>query len=164
MSNCFPVRDVVSESFPLKEVVHTGLTKLLTWSENPSMVLVPGVAISSPVLLGLTLRCDVGDEVLLGEQLRQKPARGWGWIWWITRGQWHHRRCFASTPVPVVTFCKKLETQEGLWQQVVRAKYFKNKTINTTKTRVTDSPCWKSIMKVRELYLIGRKISLQKKW
>lgn len=56
----------------------------------------------------------------------------------------------------------KLETQEGLWQQIIKARYFKNKTVSSIKTRVSDSPCWKSIMKVKELYMAGRRIMIGK--
>ena len=35
----------------------------------------------------------------------------------------------------------KLETQIGLWQTIVSAKYLKNKPVASLKCRATDSPC-----------------------
>ena len=55
----------------------------------------------------------------------------------------------------------KLESHDGLWQQIVRAKYLRNKSVTDVKTRVNDSPCWKGIMKVRDIYLAGRGIKLK---
>ena len=52
----------------------------------------------------------------------------------------------------------KLETQQGLWQEVIRAKYLKKDTVTSVKSRFSDSPIWKAIMKVKEYYLAGRKV------
>jgi hypothetical protein len=44
----------------------------------------------------------------------------------------------------VALLCKwwwKLETQEGLWQTIVKAKYFCNKSVVFVKARMSDSPC-----------------------
>lgn len=54
----------------------------------------------------------------------------------------------------------KLETQDSLWGKIIKAKYFRNKTVSSIKTRFNDSPCWKAIMKVKEVYMAGRQISL----
>lgn len=54
----------------------------------------------------------------------------------------------------------KLETQDGLWQKIVKAKYFRNQTVASVKPRFNDSPCWKNIFKVKETYMAGRKIIL----
>ena len=46
----------------------------------------------------------------------------------------------------VSLLCKwwwKLETQDGLWQRIVKAKYLRNKSIALVKARINDSPCWK---------------------
>jgi hypothetical protein len=56
----------------------------------------------------------------------------------------------------------KLETQDGLWQTIVKAKYFRNKSVASVKARMSDFPCWKAIMKVKDEYLLGRKIILHK--
>lgn len=52
----------------------------------------------------------------------------------------------------------KLENKKGLWQHIVRARYFSNKTVAAIQPRFTDSPCWKAIMKVKDVYFAGRKI------
>uniref|UniRef100_A0A453QG48 Reverse transcriptase zinc-binding domain-containing protein n=1 Tax=Aegilops tauschii subsp. strangulata TaxID=200361 RepID=A0A453QG48_AEGTS len=55
----------------------------------------------------------------------------------------------------------KLEIQQGLWQDVVRAKYFKNDTVSSVKCKFGDSPIWKAILKVKEIYLAGREVVLK---
>ena len=50
----------------------------------------------------------------------------------------------------------KLEIKDGLWQQIILARYFKNKTVANIRSRFSDSPCWKAIMKVKETYMAGR--------
>ena len=54
----------------------------------------------------------------------------------------------------------KLETRNGLWQEVIRAKYMKKDTVTSIKSKFSDSPMWKAIMKVKEYYLAGRKVVL----
>lgn len=49
---------------------------------------------------------------------------------------------------------------EGLWQQIVQAKYFCNQTVATVKACFLDSPCWKSILKVKHINMEGRKLVL----
>ena len=56
----------------------------------------------------------------------------------------------------------KLETQEGLWQKIVKAKYLRNKTVASVRPRVSDSPCWKNLLKVKDTYFCGRRITLRK--
>jgi hypothetical protein len=51
----------------------------------------------------------------------------------------------------------KLETQNGLWQDIVKAKYFRHGTVASIKPRVSDSPCWKAI-KLRMIILGGEKL------
>ena len=55
----------------------------------------------------------------------------------------------------------KLETKSGLWQDIVKAKYFRSDTVASIKGKISDSPCWKAIMKVKELYMAGRQVSIQ---
>ena len=50
----------------------------------------------------------------------------------------------------------KLETQQGLWQDVIRAKYLKIDSVASVRCRFGDSPSWKAIMKVKEHYFAGR--------
>lgn len=56
----------------------------------------------------------------------------------------------------------KLETQDGLWQRIVKAKYFRNQSISSVKPRFNDSPCWKHIMKVKNVYFAGREVILNR--
>lgn len=51
----------------------------------------------------------------------------------------------------------ELETSNGLWQQTVRARYFKRRTNATVQPRFNEAPCWKAIIKVKEVYFLGRK-------
>ena len=55
----------------------------------------------------------------------------------------------------------KLETQDGLWQRIAKAKYLRNKTVVSVKFRFNDSPCWKAVMQVKEIYMAGRGIKLR---
>jgi hypothetical protein len=54
----------------------------------------------------------------------------------------------------------KLETQNGLWQDIVRAKYLRNKTVADISARFNDSPCWKALLKVKDSYFAGRQVNL----
>jgi len=55
----------------------------------------------------------------------------------------------------------KLEKEEEIWQTIVRNKYLKNGMVSTVKTKWDDSPVWKDLMKVKHIYMAGRKIELQ---
>ena len=46
------------------------------------------------------------------------------------------------------------QTSDGLWQLIVRA------TVANIRSRFSDSPCWRAIMKVKETYMAGRKINI----
>jgi hypothetical protein len=56
----------------------------------------------------------------------------------------------------------KLETQNGLSEQIVKAKYLRNKSVAMVKPCVHDSPSWKTLLKVKEHYFAGRKIIVNK--
>jgi hypothetical protein len=49
----------------------------------------------------------------------------------------------------------KLETQDGLWQQIVKAKYLRNKSVAMVKPCIRDSPGWKTLLKVKDYYFEG---------
>jgi hypothetical protein len=55
----------------------------------------------------------------------------------------------------------KSETQNGLWQEIVKDCYLRNKTIATVLPRFSDSPCWKSLLQVKDVYFAGRKVKLK---
>lgn len=52
----------------------------------------------------------------------------------------------------------KLKNEDGIWQDLIKAKYLRNELVNTVKVKFDDSPVWKDIMKVKHLYLRGRKV------
>ena len=56
----------------------------------------------------------------------------------------------------------KVETQKGLWQDIVRARYLRNKTIADVTARFSYSPCSKSPLNVKNVYMLGRKIETKK--
>ena len=62
----------------------------------------------------------------------------------------------------IVKWWWKLETQKGLWQDIVQARYLCKKTIADVTARFSDSPCWKSLLKVKDLYMLGRGINLNR--
>jgi hypothetical protein len=49
-----------------------------------------------------------------------------------------------------------LENEDGLWQEIVRKKYVRNFPICLIPYRMSDSPLWKDMLKVRHIYLQGR--------
>jgi hypothetical protein len=53
-----------------------------------------------------------------------------------------------------------LETGEELRQDIVRKKYVKNSPTCLIPFRMTDSPLWKDLMKVRYIYLRGRRYKI----
>jgi hypothetical protein len=54
----------------------------------------------------------------------------------------------------------KLDTHQGLWEDIVKAKYLRNKSLATVECRFNDSPGWKALLKVKDTYLVGRKTKL----
>jgi hypothetical protein len=56
----------------------------------------------------------------------------------------------------------RLETEEGLWQEIVKYKYLKNKSIHEVSHRLNDSPIWADLLKVKDIYLQGRSVSFGK--
>jgi hypothetical protein len=52
------------------------------------------------------------------------------------------------------------ETQQDLWQDIVRAKYVKDDHVCLIKNRVSDSLMWKDLMKVHHIYLKGREYNI----
>jgi hypothetical protein len=52
----------------------------------------------------------------------------------------------------------KLDTEDGLWQQIIRFKYLKNNSICSVKHKQNDSVIWANLLKVKDVYLHGRKM------
>lgn len=55
----------------------------------------------------------------------------------------------------------KLETQQGLLQDVIRAKYFRRVDVTSISSKFLDPPIWKAIMKVKPHYMVGREVMLR---
>jgi hypothetical protein len=54
--------------------------------------------------------------------------------------------------------------QNGLWEQIVKAKYLRNKTVASVKPCVHDSPGWKTLyVKSERVLFCGRKLVLSKR-
>jgi hypothetical protein len=49
-----------------------------------------------------------------------------------------------------------MSNEEGLWQDLVKLKYVKDRPISHVTVRQNDSPAWKDLMKIRHIYLKGR--------
>jgi hypothetical protein len=45
-----------------------------------------------------------------------------------------------------------LEREDGIWQDIVIIKYVKNSPICSIPKRMSDSPIWCNLLKVRHLY------------
>lgn len=52
----------------------------------------------------------------------------------------------------------KLDALNGLWQDIVKAKYVKTESIATVRAKFSDSPIWKDLLKVKYYYLEGSNI------
>lgn len=50
----------------------------------------------------------------------------------------------------------KLEREEGLWQTIVRNKYLRQGGIFHIKHKQVDSASWHDLLKIKQLYLLGR--------
>jgi len=60
-----------------------------------------------------------------------------------------------------ISFCKwfwRLETESGIWQELIRYKYLKHDSVCTVKHRQSDSAIWSDLLKVSDVYLQGRKM------
>jgi hypothetical protein len=55
----------------------------------------------------------------------------------------------------------KLEKEEGLWQEIIKFKYLKNSSIHSVSHKLTDSHMWHDLLKIKDLYLQGRSVSIQ---
>jgi len=51
----------------------------------------------------------------------------------------------------------KLDKGNGLWQQIIKYKYIKNGSITTLSHRQNDSAVWNDLLKIKDVYLYGRK-------
>lgn len=54
----------------------------------------------------------------------------------------------------------RLEKKSGLWQDIVKHKYMKRDNVSSVKHKQTDSPMWSDLLKVKHIYLQGRKMKI----
>lgn len=54
----------------------------------------------------------------------------------------------------------KLDHEEGLWQELIRAKYLSKNSIHTVTHKLNDSPMWYDL-NVKGIYLRGRKVKIK---
>jgi hypothetical protein len=57
----------------------------------------------------------------------------------------------------------RLEKEQGVWQDIVKAKYLQHNGVRSVKHRIDDSPVWTDLLKIKHIYLSGRKIET-KNW
>jgi hypothetical protein len=48
----------------------------------------------------------------------------------------------------------KLENEEGIWQEIVRHKYMKNKWITQLSYKASNSPVWNDLIKIKHYYTV----------
>jgi hypothetical protein len=66
--------------------------------------------------------------------------------------------------INISLLCKwwwRLDNEQGLWQDIIKFKYLRGKSICTVTHRQTDSPIWADLLKIREVYLQGRKLNVK---
>lgn len=54
----------------------------------------------------------------------------------------------------------KLENENGIWQEIVKHKYLKKGGVSSVKHKQIDSPMWADLLKVKHIYLQGRKMKI----
>ena len=54
-----------------------------------------------------------------------------------------------------------MENDDGLWQKLIKGKYLYQEVVGTVTHRLDDSPIWNDLLKVRHIYLKGRKIKVK---
>jgi hypothetical protein len=54
----------------------------------------------------------------------------------------------------------KLENEDGIWQEIVRHKYMKNRWIAQLNYETSNSPVWNDLIKIKHYYTSGRVIKL----
>lgn len=46
----------------------------------------------------------------------------------------------------------KILPEEGMWQQIIKNKYLQGKTLSQVEAKPTDSPFWKGLMRVKDMF------------
>lgn len=55
----------------------------------------------------------------------------------------------------------RLETEDGLWQKIIRYKYLRNKSVCSVKHKQTNSAIWSDLLKIKDIYLQGKVMKLK---
>jgi hypothetical protein len=55
-----------------------------------------------------------------------------------------------------------VDNGDGLWERIVRENYLRNKTVANIKARFNDSPFWKGLLKVKDIYMVGRRVKIKR--
>ena len=55
----------------------------------------------------------------------------------------------------------KLDKEKVLWQEIVKFKYLRNNSIHSVKHKQSDSAVWSDLLKVKDIYLQGRKVMVK---
>lgn len=55
----------------------------------------------------------------------------------------------------------KLKKEDSLWQEIVKIKYLKKKSIFDVSHKVSDWPVWADLLKVKDMYIQGRGIRIR---
>jgi hypothetical protein len=55
-----------------------------------------------------------------------------------------------------------MDTQDGLWQRILKDKCLRNKLVALVKTSFSDYPCWKAFLQVNDIiYMVGGGVVLK---
>lgn len=52
----------------------------------------------------------------------------------------------------------KIDKEQGLWQRIIKFKYLTHASITSVNHKASDSPVWADLLKIRNIYLQGRKM------
>lgn len=55
----------------------------------------------------------------------------------------------------------KLDNENDLWQRIIKFKYLKEESMCTVKHKQNDSPMWTDLLKIKYIYLQGRKMVIK---
>ena len=55
----------------------------------------------------------------------------------------------------------KLEKEEGLWQTIVKHRYFRKDNIYSVSHKLNDSSIWYDLLKIKDVYLLGRDVCIK---
>jgi hypothetical protein len=103
------------------------------------------------LLKGTEKRCDIFRKCLLW--LEKDGVRKYHLVKWEIVCMPQDQGGLGVADLRVMNFCLlckwlwKLETTDGLWQQMIRAKYLKNKPLSQRVSKPSDSHFWQGVLK-----------------